>query len=922
MKISSFRVNGVSTFFVCLIVWLLFSNVSIANVVVSQSPSNGWSVTGYGISAHINPNGYLDSLLYKGVETVGKPFSYQPQAKLAETGAKEEPDGLLVSLSNGTEGATLEYKLQPSGMSIVTTWKGGGYAEFTFHASPALLGVELLNYKGLTQGGEATSFVRNGEIRGVPAISSSSNQMVRFHFPGFNMKAYTVAWGAPFNYESAGGIENYHWGRPLLDANKPFSIHFIFEKSSSRAKLPAIPFVPRATVTAGLYYSNLPCKWDMDLGAPNVSRYLRQAGITSLTLHWKAFNYHDRLVAKGEAPLSLFVTKPGVNIVHSVFLRLPDSGYYSMLFSLSDPKGRMLRSDFLTRCTLIHRVLGMTNRLNLKNGALDDYDIMAMIGIGAVRESHNIGDYFSTQPQKAPDWQPVAGTSPAIWMHVSDLDSLFSHASSQAEKYGIPYFFQANSRPAYATPTNYEAMAYALVSRYHSLCHVWEVENEPNFSYSPQNYISQALIPFSKGAHRADSSCIVMGPACVGVKQTLEFMQEIYKEKANKWLDAISTHSYPGPGESWSQFGNTTMIRELRTWMKANGDGAKEIWQTEQGYQWENAPKIQSARYTVRQFLQGARLGISPFHQYYFYPQWNGFEDWYLSGGGEKGDAHSLTLSGSALRFLAEQLHDRRYAGDVSPRLYKGIFLPRFNGGAGDVVAAWTFDFPYVLRLKIPKFEGAYNMMGEPVHVTMAPHNIYSIHISGEPIYIHLESGGEIKLLNHPFGADLALSSSGAVATASSSAEKHPASYANDGVWQLWENAPGLQGRTAWRSAIPDPSAKRPDWVEVRFPSPLRIDRIIALCYLPAVNASPRDYRFQILSNGKWKTVQSVRKAYGWSFMVSFSQVKASAIRFVIDRINDGWQTNRTWIKILMGSKATHYTDSETLVSELEAYDH
>jgi hypothetical protein len=924
MKIISLR-----TCIILTLCWLLTFRLSSSacaqssNAPISQSSTHGWSLNGDGIVAHINSAGYLDSLKYKGEETVGEPFSYQPQAKLTETGVVKEPNGLLVSLSNGKDNATIEYKLIPSGIKIVTTWKGAGYAEFTFHASKALLGVELLNYKGLTKGGEATTFVENGEIRGVPAIPSSSNQMVRFLFHGFSMKAYTVAWGAPFNYESAGSIQNYHWGRPLLDANKPFSIHFIFRKSPFSAKLPAPPFVPRATVTAGLYYSNLPCKWNIDLGTPQALRYLRNAGIDSLTLHWKAFNYHDRMVAKGAGQLSLASLTPGVDIIRPIFIRLPDSGYYSLLFSLSDSKGRMLRSDFLTRCTLIHRVAGMVNRLdNLKNGSMDDYDVMAMIGIGAVRESHNIGDYFSTQQQKAPQWQPVPGTSPPIWMHVNDLDTLFSHASHQSEKYGIPYFFQANSRPSYATPSNYEAMAYALVSRYHSLCHVWEVENEPNFSYSPQNYIRQALIPFSKGAHRADPSCIVMGPACVGVKETLEFMREIYKEKANKWLDAVSTHTYPGPGESWEQFGNTTMIRELRSWMKANGDGVKEIWQTEQGYEWENSPKIQSARYTVRQFLQGARLGISPFHQYYFYPQWNGFEDWYLDGGGEAGDEHSLTLSGAALRFLAEQLNGRHYVGDVPPRLYKGIFLSRFDGGAGDVVVAWTFDFPYTLKLRIPKFEGAYNMMGEPVPVRVAPHAVYSMSISGEPIYIHLATGGEIRVLNHPFGTNLALASQGAVATASSSDAKHPPSYANDGLWQLWDKAPGLPGRTAWQSAIPNPSAKRPDWLEIRFPSPKRIDRIIALCYLPAVNASPRDYQFQILTHGKWRTVQNVRKANGWSMMSTFPPANASAIRFVISRINDGWQTNRKWMKILMGSRSTHYTDSKTLVSELEAYAH
>src|SRR5262249_7134474 len=159
-------------------------------------------------------------------------------------------------------------------------------------------------------------------------------------------------------------------------------------------------------------------------------------------------------------------------------------------------------------------------------------------------------------------------------------------AAAESRKYHLVYLFQANSRPSYAAPPVYEAMAYALVSRYKDRCRVWEVENEPNFRYSPQDYLSQCVVPFARGAKRADPGCVILGPGCVALSFTLRFMDGIYSMGASKWLDEISTHTYVGPGESWEQFGNLATLARLRETMQAHGDGGKRLWQTEQGYTW------------------------------------------------------------------------------------------------------------------------------------------------------------------------------------------------------------------------------------------------------------------------------------------------------------------------------------------------
>jgi hypothetical protein len=117
-----------------------------------------------------------------------------------------------------------------------------------------------------------------------------------------------------------------------------------------------------------------------------------------------------------------------------------------------------------------------------------------------------------------------------------------------------------------------------------------------------------------------------------------------------------------------------------------------------------------------------------------------------------------------------------------------------------------------------------------------------------------------------------------------------------------------------------DPSEDRPDWLEIRFPCPRTINRIVALCFLPAVNSSPRDFEFQVDVKDRWRTVGSGRGEWAWVLHREFPPVTTSRTRMVVTKINDGWHGDRRWMHVLMGPKATNYTASKLLVSELEAY--
>lgn len=922
----------------CLASWLRAQTTTPFTPVFTKSADNSWQVMANGYTATVNAAGYLASFKVGAVETVGTPFAYQPRANLSADSIVLKGDTLQAHLKGGGE-ATIDYQFRRDGFTITPTWKGGGYGEFQFIASPALLGIELLNDKSVTTGGDATHFVEHGEMRGVPAVPSSRNQMVRFRYPGFGLHAYVQAWGAPFNYESAGSIHDYSWGRPLLEANKPFPIIFTIQRQPfifpigsgpAFATLAAPAFVPRTDKVVSLYYDKEPCVWNIDLGSRKAYQYLIDAGVTHLHVGWVLTDIHATEVASGNKT-DVNLNANAEHTIYPITLRPPGTGYYQALFTLSDPSGKMLPSSFLTRFTVMHNIPGLVNRDDALAGkGLSDYAIVGMIGIGGIRESHNMSEFFTDQPQQSGgEWVQVAGTQPTVSMNTKRLDDLFNMAAAESRKYKLTWFFQANSRPAYANPANYEAMAYALVSRYKDRNAVWEVENEPNFGYTPENYVNQCVIPFAKGAKRADPNCHIMGPGCVSLSNTLRFMDTIYSMEANQWLDNISTHTYPGPGESWEQFGNLGMLAELRRKMQAHGDGNKSIWQTEQGYAWDNAPKGQSARYAVRQFLQGWRHGITPEHQYYFYPHAHGFESWYQVGGGEQGSGESWTPIAAAQRFLAENTFGMKYVGDV-PSPYKGVYLARFSGTTENVIAAWTFDFSLPLPVRTTGLKSISNYMGQSVtmpvltdHMTVVrpfhPTNP-TLLLSGDPIYIHMTKGAAFTVNPNVFGRNLASTEAGAVATASSQTPDHPASFANDGNWEQWEDAPGLKGRTAWKSGQKDPAPENPDWLQITFPFPRAINRFVALCYLPAVNPSPRDWEFQAEVNGQWRTLVGALEDWSWAIEREFAPVTTSKIRLVVTGLNDGWQGDRRWMHVLMGPKATNYTESKLLVSELEVY--
>ena len=904
-----------------------------------ETKDNATTVTARDYVAHIDANGLLDSLVVKGTETLAEPFDFQRGAKMTIEKSEPVENGVHFSLKGPGGAAQLDYAFRPDGLTITPNWKGGLYG-IALTGSEALQGFELLTSKSPAEG-EAVRFTDAGIVRGVPAFQSNRNQMTRWHFADFALRVYIQRWGAPFNIEGLGTISGRRWNSDQLSGNQAYPIVFAIEKNQP-ASLPAVAFAPRSNKAMSLFYRDEPCVWTLDFGDKARTDALRAAGVSELQAAWTLSDINGVTVGKGASVISL---APNGNAVNApITIQTPGSGWYQVKFHLTDAGGKMRPSEFQTRFTVINRVGGVAGRMDEFAGKeADDYSTVAMVGMGNVRESHPLGGYIRNTAPAANEtqWTPIENSPVPVWINYGYLDDVFNRGATNSHARGVNWFFQWNSRPGWATPEVFEAIAFAMVSRGKKRVHVWECENEPNGGYAPKDYLEKAVIPFWKGAKRADPTAQIMGPGCVGVKPTLEFMDAIYKLGGGKYFDIISTHTYPGPGESWAQFGNPAMLERLRKLMRANGDAAKvdNIWQTEQGYSWDLNPKNQVARYVVRQFLQGAREGIAPDHQYYFYPKAHGFQPWYQAGGGEEGSRDSWLPLAAAQRFAAENLANTKFQKDEkSP--YKGVYLARFTGATEDVIAAWTFDFDANVAVSAPGLKRAVDWNGNDVKLAKVDAKRVLLPLSGEPMYLHVAKGSAFDA-GATWGRDLASQYAGGVATASSFSSQgngndggasgssgNAPSAANDGNWNLWESALDLPGRTAWRAGeIATP--ENPQWLQIDFPVARTINHILALGYIPAVNTGLRDWQLQAWQNGKWSDVASGKDFRGWAIHAQFAPITTDKIRLNITGVNDGWMLEHRWAQINLGPNwaqsnggpdAPSYTGGKVLVSEIEAY--
>ncbi|MGB2819809.1 MAG: NHL repeat-containing protein, partial [Phycisphaerae bacterium] len=162
------------------------------------------------------------------------------------------------------------------------------------------------------------------------------------------------------------------------------------------------------------------------------------------------------------------------------------------------------------------------------------------------------------------------------------------------------------------------------VTRFKGRIRYWEIINEPNFSFSPAEYVKLCR-KLHAVIKEIDPSAKVLAPAVCGVQ--LPWYKSFYELGGGKCCDILSVHDYEGH-ESVDHHHWPRKFADLRALMARHGDADKPVWQTERGIPGVRASTFLGPAQAVRVLLHRnllASLGVPSDRSVYYYLNQGGY---------------------------------------------------------------------------------------------------------------------------------------------------------------------------------------------------------------------------------------------------------------------------------------------------------
>jgi hypothetical protein len=417
---------------------------------------------------------------------------------------------------------------------------------------------------------------------------------------------------------------------------------------------------------------------------------------------------------------------------------------------------------------------------------------------------------------------------------------------------------------------------------------VWEAWNEANNTYSSDgsSFARSILEPFYKAVRAAAPQDTVVGGSSLGVD--VAWWRQVVAAGGLDYMDVAGVHPYTGNNDSWEEDGTIAQIRQLQGILHD-----KPIWFTEVGW-WSNGPYdfLHQASTVARAMVWMKVLDI---------PVWNYFFD--EGGWGNYGVSFSLVQAAGTDDYVkpaalaameaSEQLAGRKYLRSPSvpiPSTYEADFGPT-AGGSDGLAAVWTQGLDVTAQVAVRATKNSpvgirmTDQWGKSRTYQLKPAQYYVLPLSNQVTYISYPVGDTLDIRAvEPFGANLALSSAGAKASASSSqpagsSSLQPCCYARDAISG---NPVG-----GWEPAGNDTSPT----ITVKLPHVARIDRVLVDGHsLGSLVGDPRDFTVEVEGPaGKWAQVATVTGSfYQRATLVEFSPVRARAVRVTVQEANYG----------------------------------
>jgi len=393
--------------------------------------------------------------------------------------------------------------------------------------------------------------------------------------------------------------------------------------------------------------------------------------------------------------------------------------------------------------------------------------------------------------------------------------------------------------------------------------------NEPNNSFlNPSTYVSQCLKPFYEAvqaANAADGTNVqVIGGTVVGM-DVGGWWTQLANDGAFAYMDIAGIHPYPGYDRSFEEQGSPAAIAQLRTLMASHGASSMPIWVTEQGWwSYGEGTFVDIGNWAPREWMWLRSLGVTSWNYFNIENNYESFELIQTDNGDTVVDPGAI-----GLMTVSNVLKTRPFIRQVSlgiPHAYGMLFGPPANGSAtNDILAVWTDDLSVAGEVSLTGGSGSVTIpttgsLGQPGSLTVSPSTPAPLELSGAPTYLSVPAGDTLSVgPAESFGTNFALASSGATASASSSQGGANAPSAVIQGTANAENNGGLGSTPAWVSNQGDTSP----WVEVNFPSPETIDRVlVSTSSLGSTVPGLRDYTVELDEGGSWTTAATVTNEF------------------------------------------------------------
>jgi len=443
---------------------------------------------------------------------------------------------------------------------------------------------------------------------------------------------------------------------------------------------------------------------------------------------------------------------------------------------------------------------------------------------------------------------------------------------------------------AFPNGTKNEAGLRRIIQHFKSDVKYYEPRNEPNYGASGAKFVEEELKPFHRLVKSIDPSLKVMGPGTVSIgpnSNGLFWIEDFFKAGGAKYIDAFSFHAYNAVnGDVWLVRKSLDSLTHL---LKKYGADHLEKWQTEQGYMacvyGSYQPRLQG-RWTMVQMMVYEQYGIPKEHNHLWYDTSHGFWDfptWF------ENDDGGLNPAAPLMRVWSEELFGTRFSkaydfGEPGNRLYVGSLFTGPGRRVAAFMSAGSTDGRVDLRVEGGRTLRVVSAFGVDKQVPVADGRAV-LEVPELPVYVELAKGQTIEVVPTAWGENLARQP--AVTASSSGAAEHPIKKDIDnnirkiinGELENWYWTQKKDDQP-WMSNVD----KFPAWVELRWPEPRKIGRVVVFAAPPwQWQSSLLDYELQYEADGRWVTIERVREPAN-TFRVFTPTTRTSVDSFYSDR--------------------------------------